>query len=144
MTRSILWKLAGVTTLLLTSLCACAQVKMTDSIQFDVLEKIVGVAFTLGGIFLGFMQLKMANKMAEMEAKFNAIISNVRDEFNRKIETETEKLECQIKITSQEIEKKMATRHDVDNLKTIIRLEGEVTKLTSKLISDQLTKLNDK
>lgn len=138
---SSLFKIVAVFTFTLTYLCAYAQAKMSDAIQFDALEKIIGIIFTLGGIFLGFMQLKMANKMAELEAKFHKAISSVEEKFSTKMEHETEKLETKISLSGKEIEARMATRHDIDNLKTIMRLNGDLANANNEALKEQLKSL---
>lgn len=141
MRYSFLWKIAGIITLVFTTLSSYAQVKMSDSIQFDSLEKIIGIIFTLGGIFLAFMQLKMANKMAEMEAKIYKVIADTEKAFTKKIEDETDKLETKINLSGKEIEAKMATRHDIDNLKTVMKLSGDITALATDALKEQIKNL---
>lgn len=115
-----------------------AQVKMVETVQLDTLTKIIGIGLTIGGFFMGYMQMRMANKIAEVEAKFNKAIVDVKDVFGKKIETETEKLEGEIKLSGKEIEAKMATRHDIENVKTVIKMQHEITNLQLDSLKGQL------
>lgn len=101
----------------------------TQVVQLDALTKIIGIVMTIGGIFVGFMQMKMANKIAELEARVNRSLETVKDNFEKKIETETEKLEMKISLSGKEIEARMATRHDIDNIKTVVKAQHDITNL---------------
>lgn len=135
---SNLYKITAIITLLLSSFIAYAQEQVSHTVELDTLTKGIGIALTIGGFFMGYMQMRMANKIAEVESKFNKAISEVKDIFDNKIEQETKNLENKIAISGKEIEAKMATKHDIDNLKTIIKLEGEISKLSNEGLKEQL------
>lgn len=131
------YKLSGTVTLLLSSLYAFAQVGR-PTVELDTLTKVIGIGLTIGGFFMGFMQMRMANKIAEVEARFNKTIGDVKDDFAKKVETETDKLETKISLSGKEIEARMATRHDIDNMKTVAKLQHEMTNLQLGELKQQI------
>ncbi len=140
MTTGTQYKIMAFITFSLSSTLAFAQVKTADNttIELDTFTKVIGILLTIGGFFMGYMQLKMASKIAEVEARFNRAIAEVKDNFTKKIENETEKLETKITLSGKEIESKMATRHDIDNVKTVVKLQHENTKLQLDGLKEQL------
>jgi hypothetical protein len=138
MKLSTQYKIYATITLSVSCLVAFAQGKEVASIQIDTLTKIIGGLFTVGGLFMGLMQLKMANKIAEVEAKFNISISKVKEEFALLLEKETDKLETKIQLSGKEIEARMATRHDIDNMKSVMKLQHELTTEQMKSLKEQL------
>lgn len=137
MKQSSKYKILSALTLTLTSLCAFAQTK-EDTVQIGTLGKVIGIAFTIGGFYMGYMQLKMAVKLAEVEVKFNAAITQVKEDFANLLRSTEVKLEDRIVCASKEIEVKMATRHDIDNIKTISKLQHENTNLQLDGLKEQL------
>ena len=93
MRQSYQYRIIALLTLLTSSFSAFAQVKAVASIEIDTLTKVIGILLTIGGFFMGYMQMRMANKIAEVEAKFNKAISEVKEKFEVLLEKETEKLE---------------------------------------------------
>ncbi len=138
MKQSTQYKILSTITFLLTYFVAFAQVKASTTIEIDALTKIIGVVFTIGGIFMGFMQMRMANKMAELEARFNESINKVEKSFTNALNIVEDKLEIKIALSGKEIEAKMATRHDIDNLKTVIKLQHEISEKTNEALKQQL------
>lgn len=122
----------------LSSLSAAAQSGQINTIQIDTFTKIIGVLATIAGFFMAFMQMKTATKIAEVEARFNKAINDIQKEFEKKIESETDKLENKIALSSKEIEARMATRHDIDNMKTVVKLQHENTNLQLSGLKAQL------
>ncbi len=119
-------RLSAVMYFLLSALGVYAQAQ-TPIVQLDTVTKVIGIVMTLGGLFIGFMQMKMANKIAELEARVNKSLQAQKEVFEKKIETETEKLETKIALSGKEIEARMATRHDIDNIKTIVKANHDIT-----------------
>lgn len=133
MKQSIQYRILGLIILLCSSLSAIAQVKIEaggETVQLDTLTKIIGVLLTIGGFFMGYMQMKMATKIAEQEAKFFLAMKILED-----------KLQAEIKLSAKEIElgmRSMATHHDIKNLQTVMGLQHEITIEKTKSIEKQL------
>lgn len=138
MRQSYQYRIIALLTLLTSSFSAFAQGKAVASIEIDTLTKVIGILLTIGGFFMGYMQMRMANKIAEVEAKFNAAIAEVKEKFEDILEKETEKLEGKIQLSGKEIEAKMATRHDIDNIKTVMKLQHELTTEQMRNLKEQL------
>lgn len=140
MKMSMVIRCLSVSVLSLSFLSGYAQAKVyaSDYVQIDTLTKVIGALLTVGGFFMGFMQLKMANKIAEVEAKFNVALGLVKKDFAEIIDKETEKLETKIQLSGTTIESRMATRHDIENIKTIIKLQHDLTTEQIKSLEKQL------
>lgn len=135
------YKVLSTITLLLAYMIGFAQVSGTSTVELDPLIKIIGGVFALAGVFMGYMTMKMGNRMAELEAKIYKSLAETKENFLKKIEDETEKLEIKITLTSKELElkmEKMATTHDINNLKTVINLQHENMKLSNDALKEQL------
>lgn len=132
-------KFALIILLLLISLIVFGQPKDFDTLKIDTITKIIGGAAAIGGFFLGYMQLRMANKIAEVEARFNAALTDAKFSFNQTIKLETEKLEAKFNVIQKEIENKMATRLDIDNLKEIIKMQHENNKISQENLKNLIT-----
>lgn len=137
------YKISGIVFLVFSTLSGAAQVVSSQTIEIDTLTKILGITVTIGGFYMGYTQMKMAQKLAILEAKFNKTIADVKEDFANKIDRETEKLEGKIEISSKNIEARMASRHDIDNLKTIIKLTGDVTSEKMDGLKNQLDQAAD-
>lgn len=128
MKLSRLYRIFAVIIFCLSSIGAYAQVTSAyQTIQLDTFSKIFGILITIGGFVMAYIQLRMANKMALLEAK-----------VTEKIREEIEKLEVKIQLASKEIEAKMATHHDIDNLRTVMNLHHEIAKQNSESLKEQL------
>ena len=138
MRQSVQLKILSTLTFTMTVAVSYAQSQVSSSIGIDPLIKIVSIIFTIGGLFIGYMQMRTAIKMAELEAKVQDAISKVKEDFASVIDKETEKLETKIQLSGKEIEAKMATRHDIDNLKTVMKLQHDLTNAQMEGLKDQL------
>lgn len=147
MKRSTQHKIMSLLFFLTSSLSAFAQVKASSTIEIDALTKIIGALFTIGGFYMAFMQLKMANKIQamenkfnetlnEMQTKFNISLNGIKEEFHKTINGETDKLEDKIRLSQKEIESRMATHHDIANF-------NQVGKLQHEIIQEQLKNLKE-
>lgn len=131
------YKILGVMVFMLSSISTVAQVKGAfaqvngQTVEVDALTKIIGILLTIAGFFMGYMQLKMAQKIAEVEARFNRTIVEVEKQ-----------LETKISLSGKEIEAKMATRHDIDNIKTVSKLQHENLQLQLKGLDDKISRNN--
>lgn len=117
---------------------AQAQAKVTNTIELDTLTKIVSLLAFLGGLFLAYVSLKTANKIAVLKTEVTETIAKVREDFRGLLHAEVRLLEVQIHTSGKEIEVKMATRHDVNNAKQVYLLHQEVTNLKLKSLEDKL------
>ncbi len=129
MKQSTQYRIMGTVMMLCSSLSAFAQAQV-ETVQIDTLTKIIGIGLTLGGFFMGYMQMKMANKIAEQEAKFNTAMQDLK-----------EKLEAKIILSTKEIElgmSKMATHHDINNMKQIMSMQHEITSEKMKGLEQQM------
>lgn len=125
-------------TFALSTILVYGQVKLSNTLEIDTLTKVLGLLFAIGGFFMGYIQLKMSNKIAELDARFTKALTEVKEDFKDGLRKETEKLETKIQLSSKEIEAKMATHHDIDNLKTVMKLQHENTQLSNESLKEQL------
>lgn len=118
-----------VSVLMVHPLFAQRSIEIGDSIKIDTLTK-VGTAFVFfGGLFLGYFQMKTAAKLAEFENKMTMMIVAVEEKFNLALQRQTEKFEDKLNLSTKDIEKRMATRHDLDNISALSKLQYEHIKL---------------
>ena len=96
------YKIMATITLMLSSLSVFAQ--STTTVELDTLTKVIGIGLTIGGFFMGYMQMRMANKIAEVEAKFNLSLNMVEKNFGEILHRETAALEAKIALSSKEID----------------------------------------
>ena len=133
------YRIVSLVCFLMSGLVAFGQGKIAASIELDTLQKIVGLVMIGGGMFLGYMTMRMANKLAEQEIKFNAKIDTMKQEFNQKIDNMEEKLTLRWDTRIKDVEVKMATHHDINGLKQIILLQHENTVQATSNLKEQLT-----
>lgn len=127
-----------------------AQVKQSPTIiEVDTLTKVIAALFTVLGFFMAYMQMKMAGQISAVKATFNADLATMKEGFNKKIDeevgklqaeikTEVGKLQTEVKLSQKEIESRMATHHDMANMRQLNILQGEVTKTQLEGLKDQL------
>ena len=106
-------RISAVLSFLLSGIAAYAQTKSTV-IELTPLIQVIGVALTLGGVWNGYQQMVTAKKIAEVEAKFNSTVSTLRTDLTQIVHTEIKGIEA-----------KMVTRHDLNNLETIMKLRHD-------------------
>lgn len=103
--KILIHKVVGVFLLIISYMSLYAQSVENETIQLSTLPKVIMFVFTFAGIFLGYIQLKMSIKLASLEAKFVSEITAVKME-----------VEFKIKEAIKEIDIKMATSKDIDNI----------------------------
>lgn len=113
-------------------------INSNDAVQIDTLTKLIGLVIAVGGFFMGYMQMRMAIKVAELEAKMHAALTEIKKEFQVILDKEVDKLDDKIKLSTKEIEARMATRHDIDNIKTTLKLQHEIQNERMDGIREQL------
>lgn len=138
MKQSLQYKILAIIVLTFTSLYAFAQSNNATVIQIDLLTKVIGVIFTIGGVFSTYMLMRMSIRIADVEAKFNTALTQIEKNFSIVLRATECKLEDKISLSSKEIESKMATRHDIDNIKTISKLQHEITNQQLDGLKEQL------
>lgn len=126
-----------------------AQVKVPATLEIDALTKVIGALFTLAGFFVAYMQLKMANQISEVKIRFDAKLQDVREDFYTKIDavegklqgeikSEIGKIQTDVRLAQKEIESRMATHHDIANIRALNTLQGEVTNEKLNGLREQL------
>src|SRR5690606_3837379 len=98
-------------------------INSNDAVQIDTLTKLIGLVIAVGGFFMGYMQMRMAIKVAELEAKMHAALTEIKKEFQLVLDKEVDKLDDKLKLSTKDIETRMATRHDIENMKTQLKLQ---------------------
>ena len=109
-----------------------------DAVQIDTLTKLIGLVIAVGGFFMGYMQMRMAIKVAELEAKMHTALTDIKKEFQLVLDKEVDKLDDKIKLSTKDIETRMATRHDIDNMKTQLKMQHEIQNMQMEGIKEQL------
>lgn len=109
-----------------------------DSVKIDTLTKVAGAVVFIGGLFIAYLQVKMAGKLAELETKMTLMVLAVKEEMFRMVQSETEKLEDKIKLSAKELESKMATTHDLLNMSSVQKLQHENIKLELSSIKSMM------
>lgn len=109
---------------------AHAQAQTADVVKIDTLTKLIGSALAIGGVFMGYLQMKLASKLAELEIKMTLKVASVRDEFNLLIKAEI-----------NEVVKTMATSKDIEYVRSEQRLQHENVKLQLQNIKEALNDL---
>jgi len=125
MKKSIKYKIAAMGWFMFSSFTVFAQSK--TSVELDTLQKIFGFVMAGGGLFMAYMTMRLANKMAEQELKYNAKLDNLE-----------EKLTLQFDSRIKDVENKMATHHDINNLKQFMVLQHENVKDAQNDIKERL------
>lgn len=138
MRSSFKYKLLSMSCFLLAGYVSYAQQRVGTSIELDTLQKIFGILMVVGGIFMGYMTMRLAHKMAEQEIKFNAKLDHFKEEVSNKLDTMETKLELKFENRFLAVENKMATRHDINNLKQVMVLQHENVKDAQDNIKEQL------
>lgn len=145
MKHSVIYKLMATAFFLCSGFIAYAQ----QTVQLDALQKIMSIVAILFGAFIGYMQMKLGQKLAEQENKYNSkldtvkaefssAIEKLKTEFNYRLEHTENKLELKIDNRLKDVENRMATHHDINGLKQIMLLQHENTKESQEAIKDQL------
>jgi hypothetical protein len=145
MKQSVQYKALATITFTSCILCAYAQSRTDITNGIDPLIKIVGFLFTIGGIFISYMQLRMALKMADLESKMKDALSSVEKDLRRIIKEENEKLDSKVQLSFKEVEvsikdveKRMVTRHDMQNYETNAALRHELVSKQMISLEKQL------
>jgi len=138
MKQSFKYKLLATGLFTFSGLVTYAQVKVGTTIELDALQKIFGILMVIGGIFMGYMTMRLAHKMAEQENKFNAKLDLLKQEINNKMDSIETKLELKFENKFLAVENKMATRHDINNLKQVMVLQHEANQSANKALEKQL------
>ncbi len=123
----------------LSSIAAVGQSVQPETIKLDTITKVIGILITIGGFFMGYMQMKLSSKLAEVEARLNialqetkvaftTLLSNAQGTLNTTIHSEIEKQEAKFALIVKEMQTKMVTVHDINNFKQIVSLQYENIK----------------
>lgn len=115
-----------------------AQQKIGTTIELDTLQKVFGILTVVGGIFVGYMTMRLAHKMAEQEIKFNDKLDHLKEEMSHKLDSMETKIELKFENRFLAVENKMATRHDINGLKQIMVLQHENVTQANKALEKQL------
>lgn len=115
-----------VLTIIFALICFIAYAQ-SGTVEIDTLQKVVGIVIAIGGVYIGYTTTKTAQKLAEQEIKFSA-----------KIEALEEKIEMKFDSRIKDVEAKMATRHDINNLRQYMALQHENQTQANKSLEKQL------
>lgn len=108
------------------SLIAFAQGDPGIPYQLDTLAKVVSISTIVGGLFITYLTMKNAIKMAELDTKLTKAISDVEDKFRVTLKSEIEKLEGKMELSNKDLIEKMVTKRDIDQLNKNIDLHHEL------------------
>lgn len=97
-------------------------------VQVDLITKVVGIFMTIGGLYLGYSNMRTANKMAVLEATLTKTISDVKDEFKKELTLEIRAIETKMELHNKELANDMVTKRDLDYLNKNIQLQYEIIK----------------
>ncbi|MER3499786.1 MAG: hypothetical protein C4308_14770 [Chitinophagaceae bacterium] len=98
-------------------------------VSLDSVTKGLTILSIILGVVIGVLQLYVANKLGKTEAMFNTTLSTIKKEMEGKFEEELEKRELKFHNTLKEIEGKMATRQDIENIERIVGLQMDNIKI---------------
>ena len=134
--KEIKWikRLSGITFILLCGASISYAQNMTTSKaveQIDGITKFLGILGVLGGFFIGYLQVRIGIKVAELEIKLTNMINTIRLEMISLVKVEITSLDKKITETTKEIKLDMVTSKEIDSL----RREGE---LRHKIVEGEL------
>lgn len=116
-----------------------AQVTSPTSVELATIPKIVMFIFTLGGLFTGYIMLRMSIKLADLDAKVVKMVAEVERSFASSLKAEIYNTELKIQLGIKEMETKMATFTDIKNIEKIQQLQHENILEKIKGLEKQLT-----
>jgi len=109
------------------TLSVVAQLNDHTTIEVSEIPKIVMVLFTSAGIFMGYLQLRLSIKLATLDAKFTASLRQ-----------EVENVETKLRLSLKELELKVATSKDIENIEKIQNLNFDLLVEKIKGLEKQL------
>lgn len=111
-----------------------------ETFELGSIPKFVMFAFAIGGVVMGYIQLRMSLKLAALDAKFMKEMTMIKDSFSGILKMEIEKMELKLKLASNEIENKMATSKDIEHIERIQTLQNNIILDKIKGLESQLEK----
>lgn len=127
-------------TFFLTFPCLVVYAQTKDSAwgQIDTLSKIVGFFGIIGGFFLAYMQVSLANKVEKVKGEFTTAIFEMKSQLTEILHTEISRMQDKVALSIKELEVKMVTKADLASSKEIEVLKQEVAKEQLGSMKEQL------
>lgn len=111
-------------------------------VQFDFLTKLVGVLMTIGGLYLGYSNMRTATKIAELKSELTETVSKLKGEFHEALTKEIKTMEAKIEISNKELAAQMVTKRDLDYFNKNIELQYDIIKEQLKNAAETYKKDN--
>lgn len=118
--------------------CCYAQEKESTLSQVDLLTKIVGFLGMVGGFFLAYMQVSLANKVEKVKGEFTTAIYQMKNELTETLHKEIARMEDKNSLFGKDFELKMATKEDLKNSKEVYTGQQELIKEQLNGVKGQL------
>jgi hypothetical protein len=126
-----------------------AQVKDSSLNGIDLLTKIVVFIGTIGGFFLAYMQVRMANEvekvkrefsngMSQLKEGFTTAIFQIKSDMTETLHKEVAKMEDKFALFGKDMELKMATKDDLRNDKEMYAAKQDLIKMQLESLKNQL------
>ena len=108
--------------------------------QIDEMTKVLGFLGIVGGFFIGYLQVRIGIKVAELEIKLTNMINTIRLEMISLVKIEITSLDKKITETTKEIKTEMVTSKEVEALRREEELRHKVVEGELKGIAKILEK----
>lgn len=115
-----------------------AQVKDSSMSGIDFMTKVVGFLGMLGGFFLAYMQVSLANKVEKVKGEFTTAIFQIKSDLTETLHKEVAKMEDKFALFGKDMELKMATKDDLRNDKEMYAAKQDLIKLQLDSLKGQL------
>lgn len=106
--------------------------------QVDSLTKVVGFVGMIGGFFLAYMQVSLANKVEKVKGEFTAAMSQMKIDVIDTLHREIGRLEDKFTLSVKDIKLEMASKSDIKNDQLLYTSKQETTNAKLEGVKNQL------